>query len=293
MPNVVVDALRAIRNGEMDEARRIAAGSENSLLGHALSNYLANHVDHDGSVYTDPAAFQAFIAGGGNVGLYEATAGALAAAYDRLDARSVLDLGCGDGSALVPAAIRATRAPSSFDLVDVSAALLDAATARLQALDVEMSTHENTAQYFARKLDIGNHWDLAESTFALHTLPPDERDEVLRALRPHVGELVVVEFDVPALDPGSPEHLRFLADSYERGIAEYSVDRELVAEGFLMPVLVGQLLPGAARMTYEQSAGEWAEQVKRCGYPHVATTSLYPYWSSPAFLLTANGGFDR
>jgi ubiquinone/menaquinone biosynthesis C-methylase UbiE len=292
MTQTVVDALRAIQQGDREQAGLLAAADE-SLLARALTRFLRAHPDVTGSVYTEPAAFQAFIAGGGNVGLYEATATALAAAYDRGDARTVLDLGSGDGAALVPAVTMSARPPERVELVELSAALLSTATERLRQLDVEVSTHETTAQQFAAGLTPGQHWDVAESTFALHTLPPAERDEVLRALRGHVGELVVVEFDVPDLAAGTDAHLQFLADSYEQGLREYGADRDLVADGFLVPVLIGQLAPDAARMTYEQTAAAWADQLERCGYTHVTRADLYPYWSSPAFVLTGRGDVVR
>jgi hypothetical protein len=132
-------------------------------------------------------------------------------------------------------------------------------------------------------------WGLVESTFALHTLPPDERSTVLRALLPRTERLAVVEFDVPQAAVGSSEHLEFLARTYEQGLAEYGEQRELVAQGFLMPVLTGQLRPGAVRATFEQPADAWAEQVRGAGYTDVVVTALHDYWSSPAFLLTARG----
>jgi hypothetical protein len=104
-----------------------------------------------------------------------------------------------------------------------------------------------------------------------------------------VSRLALAEFDVPDHPAGSPAHLAFLADSYEQGLAEYGTDRELVAQGFLMPVLTGQLAPGARRSTWEQPAAAWAGQLTACGYRNVAVEPLYDYWSSPAFLLTADG----
>ncbi|GAB2928559.1 class I SAM-dependent methyltransferase [Rhodococcus aerolatus] len=289
MTGTVVDVLRAARAGDLATARRGCSDAARPLLADALGTYLATHRDLHGSVYTDPAAFQAFIAGGGNVGLYEATAAALAAAHERSGARSVLDLGCGDGAALVPALARSAHRPRRVELVEPSAPLLSTATDRLRALGVEVVTNHVAAQSFTRGLADGDHWDLAEATFALHTLPAGERDAVLTALRPHVGELVVVEFDVPEDEPGTEAHLRFLADSYEQGLAEYGNDRDLVAQGFLVPVLLGQLDPAAARMTHEQPARRWVAQLERCGWTDVETAPLHPYWSSPAFLLTARG----
>jgi hypothetical protein len=99
-----------------------------------------------------------------------------------------------------------------------------------------------------------------------------------------VSHLVLAEFDHPGEDA---DRLTFLADTYEQGLAEYDTDRDLVAQGFLMPVLTGQLTPGARRSTWEQPATAWAEQVRSCGYRNVVIEPLCDYWSSPAFLLTA------
>ena len=59
-----------------------------------------------------------------------------------------------------------------------------------------------------------------------------------------------------------------------------------------MPVLTGQLHPGAVRATFEQPAGAWVEQVREAGYTDVVVTVLHDYWSSPAFLLTARGAAE-
>ena len=60
-------ALAALTVGEPGRARDIASGGDSPLAG-ALTAYLAS--DADGTVYVRPAAFEAFINGGGNVGLY-------------------------------------------------------------------------------------------------------------------------------------------------------------------------------------------------------------------------------
>ena len=106
--------------------------------------------------------------------------------------------------------------------------------------------------------------------------------------RARCDKAMMVEFDVPDYDPAGEEHLHFLAETYERGLAEY--DRDLVAGGFLMPVLVGQLPPGADRVTYEQPARAWADQLARCGCTAIEHRELYPYWSSPAFVRSAQAG---
>jgi len=282
----IVDALAALSEGKSERARAISA-TVDSELGRALTAYLGSGAN--GSVYDRPAAFRAFIDGGGNVGLYEAVSTALARLSDDVRPAVLLDVGCGDGRALVPALLTGHR-PSRLTLVEPSAALLDVAVRRVaEELGgddgvIEVDAHHTTVQRFVAE---AGAFALAQSTFALSALPPADRDGVLAALSPKVGVLAVVEFDVP--DRGGVERLRFLADTYERGLAEYGADRALVAQGFLMPVLTGQLLPGAIRSTWEQPAAAWAEQVSRAGFIEVRHSPLYGYWSSPAFLLTASG----
>ena len=294
-------ALTALVAGDAAAARRAVAGG-GSLLATALSDHLGGA--STGSVYDAPAAFAAFIRGGGNVRLYAAVSAALAGLYDDAGPARLLDVGCGDGAALVPALRAAEHPPAHLDLVEPSAPLLDAVVRRLRTEGTAgvpgavagLRVWSLTAQAFVADLaeaDPGESWPLVQSTFALHGLPPAERTDVLAALRPRTGVLALVEFDVPDVEVGSPEHVRFLARTYEQGLAEYGEDRDLVAQGFLMPVLTGQLRPGAVRATYEQPALRWAEQVRDAGYTDVTTRVLDHYWSSPAFLLTARGAGER
>lgn len=270
-----VAALAALTRGDHDAALAALEQVDRPLLNAALRTHLADGTD--GRVYDQPAAFTAFIRGGGNVGLYDAVSTALAERYDRLGVTSLVDIGCGDGRALVPALRAATTAPA-VTLVEPSRALLDAALADLPTGTI---AHATDASTFAKALT--SRFDLVESTFALHALPHEERSSVLTALRGHVSHLVIAEFDHQVHD----DRLTFLADTYEQGLAEYDTDRDLVAQGFLMPVLTGQLTPGARRSTWEQPASAWAEQVEACGFRNVVVAPLYDYWSSPAFLLTA------
>ena len=290
-------ALTALVDDDADAARRAVSGG-----GSLLATALRAHLDGagTGSVYDAPAAFEAFIRGGGNVPLYAAVSAALAGLYDASRPARLLDVGCGDGTALLPA-LRATRhQPADLDLLEPSAPLLDAVVRALRAEGVagvpgvtsQLRVWSRTAQAFVADLadaDPEESWSLVQSTFALHAVPTAERTGVLAALRPRTGVLALVEFDVPDVEVGSPEHLRFLARTYEQGLAEYDADRDLVAQGFLMPVLTGQLRPGAVRATYEQPASRWVEQVRDAGFTDVTTRVLDDYWSSPAFLLTARG----
>lgn len=279
MVNGEVAALEALTRGDHEAARAALEQVDRPLLNAALRTHLVD--GQDGRVYDQPAAFTAFIRGGGNVGLYDAVGSALAGLYERLGVTSLVDIGCGDGRALIPA-LRAAATPPAVTLVEPSRALLDAALADLPTGTI---AHATDAATFARAVNTARttRFDLVESTFALHALPHEERSEVLTALRGHVSHLVLAEFDVTE----HADHLTFLADTYEQGLAEYDTDRDLVAQGFLMPVLTGQLTPGARRSTWEQPATAWAEQVEACGFRDVVVEPLCDYWSSPAFLLTA------
>jgi hypothetical protein len=316
MTTTLVRALQALVDGDADAAH-LAVQDDTSLLGSALSEYLRREghgSEGGGSVYDQPAAFEAFIRGGGNIPLYSAVSAALADLYDEHRPVTLLDVGCGDGMALLPALQAAQHLPDRIDVVEPSEALLQTAASGLRGWQDStrddragqppvVRTWAQTVQDFLTDQrgpgdgagDDARHgagqgsWALVESTFALHTLSHLERDAVLRALRPRTGRLAVVEFDVPEAAVGSPAHLQFLARTYEQGLGEYGEQRELVAQGFLMPVLTGQLRPGAVRATFEQPADAWAEQVRGAGYSEVVVTVLYGYWSSPAFLLTARG----
>jgi hypothetical protein len=207
MTTTLVRALQALVDGDT-EAARLAVQSDTSLLGSALSQHLRR--EGHGSVYDQPAAFEAFIRGGGNIPLYSAVSAALADLYDEHRPATLLDVGCGDGMALLPALQAAQHRPARVDVVEPSEALLQAATSGLRRWQDSrqngpagqapvVRTWPRTVQDFLtdpRWAGQGS-WGLVESTFALHTLPHLERDAVLRAMHPQTGRLAVVEFDVP------------------------------------------------------------------------------------------------
>lgn len=281
----LVDALAALTRGDRAAARRSLDGR--SLLAVQLARYLDGSAT--GAVYDEPAAFEAFIDGGGNVDLYRATSAALARRYEELEPARILDVGSGNGRALVPALRGSAFTPDRVDLLEPSAVLL--ATAARAVSDVTAATvngwNRTLEDFLVTDPEAG--YELVESTFALHTLPPDVRTTALRSLAGRTAHLAVVEFDVPVDPVGGPAHLEFLARTYERGLSEYDADQDLVAQGFLMPVLVGQLAPDAVRSTYEQPATAWAAQVEAAGFSDVEVAPVHDYWSSPAFLLTATG----
>jgi SAM-dependent methyltransferase len=279
----LVEALLEVRDGNQAAAVAAARRAAGSTLGRELIEQWEGVVGQ--GVYHQPAAFTAFVRGGGNVKLYTRLSDELARLYDELEPAELVDVGCGDGLALAPALERAAWAPGRIDLVEPSAALLEAASTRLTGRNAH--AWELTAQQFFAEVG-DRRWPLAQATFSLQSVPPEDRAGVLRALREHADKVVIVEFDVPEYVEPSIDHVRSLVTRYERGIAEYGEDAHLVAQGFLLPVLLGQVVPDGVRTNWEKPAATWAEQLSAAGFADVVVTPLADYWWSPAVLITAS-----
>jgi hypothetical protein len=274
------DAIRAAQFAGQAAAREPA-----NLVYAAAATYL-ERVAQAGtqSVYLSPEAFSAFIRGGSNVPLYEATSTALRQAYTQDGATSLLDIGVGDGLALLPAL---TPAITKLDLVEPSAALLDATSARLSARGIAHRAFNQTLQDFVATAR--ESWDIIQATFSLQSIAPTERTPLLAWMRDHGRRVLIAEFDEPHFaGMYAPDRLEYVVDHFQRGLAEYAGDGGLVAQGFLMPVLFGYFDKTAARTNYEQPVREWVDQLRTAGFVDITTTQLFPYWWAPAFLISAH-----
>jgi hypothetical protein len=248
----------------------------------ALADHLARPEGE--GVYDEADAFAAFISHGGNPELYRRTIAALAAVHGRLHPAAVVDVGPGDGRVTAGVLGDWTR---SVDLVEPSRELLTRAEAALAGASIDVRPHALGVTAFLEGLGPATGWDLAQSTFALHAVPPEERRAALGALARRSAAIAVAEFDVPDLEEGSDAHLARLAERYALGIAEYTGHPEVVA-GFLTPVLVGQVEPGRPRLTWEAPASRWAEALRDAGFAGVAVEPLLDYWWAPAVLVTGS-----
>jgi ubiquinone/menaquinone biosynthesis C-methylase UbiE len=282
------DAMHAFAAQDLPAAARAAARAARlapaGLVYREAAAYLARVV-RDGvpDVYVAPDAFTAFIRGGGNLRLYERTSAALAAVYRAHPGAALLDIGAGDGLALLPAL---TPDIASVTALEPSAAMLAVTTAALAARGVPCEPLCTTVQQLALAAD--RRWDLAQATFSLHNVPPAERPALWSALRRAAPRLLVAEFDVPRFAaPLALDHLRHVVTRYELGLAEYAGDGGLVAQGFLMPILCGYFDPTAAHSTYEQPIADWLAELTAAGFTATARP-LDDYWWAPAQLIDAS-----
>lgn len=313
-------ALLACAAGSGHRARAHAlaahalAMAPGSVLCQELCRYLGRGED-DASLYAEGEAFAAFIRGGGNQALYRRLAEAMAAHHRRARAARVLDIGVGDGLALLglldalslPAAEAAAGSGLSaglhIDLIEPSAPMLSRVAAALGERGVAHAAHATDVETFA--LGERARWDVAQATFSLQCLAPARRGPCLAWLRERCDMLLIAEFDPPSFDePHGPARAAYLLERYERGIAEYPAgpdaaddraasgqagamsERALVAQGFLMPILVS-LFAGNANQNFEQPIDGWVQACRDAGFAQVHAERVCDYWWADAYLVCA------
>ncbi len=289
--NLLYLAMLAFADERYAEATAFAEGAARAapedLLPRAASAYLAR-VAREGkrNVYVSAEGFAAFIRGGGNVPLYRETSAALAHCYPS-EPFELLDIGVGDGMALLPALTPAVR---QVTLVEPAAPLLERTTGKLAARGVAFDTFAGSLQELTAEPRMQSRsWRVAQATFCLHSIPPPARAGLLGWLRSHCEVLLLAEFDAPHMDePLRPELVQHVLARYRVGLAEYvGADFDTVAQGFLMPVMFGYVDRGATRTTFEHPILEWQQLLREAGFAHVEHRLLYRYWWAPAYLLVA------
>ena len=135
-----------------------------------------------------------------NVPLYQAVSAALRDVYAEHSDAHLLDIGVGDGLALLPAL---TPNIHRVDLVEPSAALLVGVGEALETRGIPYHAFNGTIQAFAK--GHSGPWDLAQATFSLHSLAPAERRATLVAVPDHLG----LVFDVRLQGDRETVFLRF------------------------------------------------------------------------------------
>ncbi|WP_434387660.1 class I SAM-dependent methyltransferase [Melittangium boletus] len=285
-------ALLAFAEERYAEAAELAAGAARAepeaLLPRAAATYLAR-VAREGKrdVYVSAEGFGAFIRGGGNVPLYQATSTALAQHHPQTSF-ALLDIGVGDGLALLPSL---TSRVGGVTLVEPSVPLLARTTEALAQKRIGFDAYAGSLQEFAAEpRSRSRHWDVAQATFSLQSLVPADRPAMLRWLRARCDVLLIAEFDPPRMDePLRPETAAHVFNRYREGLAEYvGAEFETVAQGFLMPVMFGYADRSVARTNFEQPLAQWERLLREAGFEKVERQLLYPYWWAPAWLLVAS-----
>ncbi|MET0136462.1 MAG: class I SAM-dependent methyltransferase [Kibdelosporangium sp.] len=267
-------ALAALA-AKQDPDRRVYAETARFLAGPQAEA-------HD--AYDDPAPFTAFATGGGNVGLYRAAHQVLRSVYAELGSVRLLDIGTGEGHALLPAL---TSDVAEVDVVEPSKQRLALVGAELARRGLTHRAHPRTVQEFVTDGQ-ATTWDLVQETFALLTLTRAERIELFTWLRPRAKQLAFIEFDVPDLGSGlRPQWFRYIVDRYEQGIREYDTNRDLVAQGFLIPVLLSTLADDEGLVHTEQPIGRWVADLTSAGFQPREPERIFDYWWAPAYLIRA------
>ena len=268
-----------------DLARRAAGQAPADLLFSQAATYL-QRVATEGpqNVYVSGDGFAAFVRAGGNIPLYEQTSAALRQVYQEYDTLSLLDVGVGDGLALLPALTGNVR---QLHLLEPSAAMLEKTVAALKARGIQAEATCATLQEFATTRT--GRWDVIQATYSLQSLSLSERPAILKWLRECGRRLLIAEFDAPTFNEiAAPAQVTYILERYQRGLAEYSgPEGDLVAQGFLMPVMFGNFDRTAARTNYEQPLQRWVAELKTAGFQTVESRLLYPYWWAEAYLIDA------
>lgn len=275
----------------LDAARRAHAANMNRRVYAQSVTYLERVLAQGkDNVYVDGAAFGAFVRGGGNVPLYNAASAQIKRIYGDYATLSVLDIGVGDGMALLPALTQSIR---QIDLVEPSGAMLNRVTTQLEAWNITHRAYETTIQAFIDTYveTRGSGWDIVQATWSLQSVPPAERLDVAEWIAEHTDRVLLAEFDVPPFpQPFAPAHVRYVVERFERGLAEYTGDGDLVAQGFLLPVMFGYFDESEARTNWEGPIQGWADLLGAVGFEQVTPHKLYEYFWADAYLLDAQRG---
>ncbi|MGH8880042.1 MAG: class I SAM-dependent methyltransferase, partial [Stackebrandtia sp.] len=215
-------------------AAQAARRAPDDLLATSASRYLGAVAGQGrDAIYTDPEGFRAFARGGGNRELYRRLSRRLREHYRELTPVSLLDVGVGDGMALLPAL---TDDVGSVDLLEPSRSLLEYTMAQLDGRQ-GVRALPSTLQQLATGQQGWSpqpHWSLAQATFSLHNVSTPDRRMALSWLAHHCDRLAIAEFDIAASSTPDPSWFSLVAERYRRGLAEYDGDGGVVSQAFLM-----------------------------------------------------------
>ena len=291
--------LKAWSQGDLSTAlllaKDVAATEPEHIVYREAAIYL-ERVQREGkqNVYVSPEGFGAFVRSGGNIGLYTNTSDLLRNVYEEYASFSLLDVGVGDGLALLPALLDNVHqnVAHQLDVIEPSAAMLTNTRSQLDARNIKHRAFNGTLQDHIQQAPFGPmHWDVVQATYSLQSILPGERPALLQWLGQHTQRLLIAEFDAPNFDNDLLSHarVRYFIERYQQGLAEYDAvsDGDVVKQGFLMPVFFGGFDSSEARTNWEMPIDNWVELLKDAGFTKVETQLIYPYWWAKAYLIDA------
>lgn len=280
--DALLEVLRAVTVGDWDDVARLSADAVEADPDDPLAAALHQHLA-DGPIDPTPdlEAFQRMADAPESVALFERTARLIARAHARLRPVAAVDLGSGDGR-VSAAAMRVGL--ERLDLVEPSRALLEAAVRRMEDSGVDVRAHRTVPDEWP-SLVTDETWGVAQAVFALHDVAPEARRGILTTLAERADTVLIVEFDCPVETDRTDPHLAFLVDRYRAAVADAT--DPLIVGGYLLPVLVGQLSPGATRHAWEQPIAAWCAEVEGAGLRVVDTSPISDHWWASAHLIEA------
>jgi ubiquinone/menaquinone biosynthesis C-methylase UbiE len=273
----------------LDSARRASQTDPDQVLYGDAARYLEKLKERGGqSIYSEGDAFSAFISGGGNLPLYDNARAMLTERLQAVRPGSLLDIGPGEGSLIVPVAAALER-EMVLTFCEPAVALLDRALDFAWDCGLRPDAYPYPIQELLKYVD--STWEVAVATWSLQNVPPRERAELFRRLSKRVRRLYIAEFDDGSGtfdDPLDPGRIRAIHDRYLKGLQEYpGQDGRRVRLGFMLPVLYGYFGRDGQRSTYEQPVEYWERELREGGFDVVERALIYPYWWADAYLLVA------
>jgi ubiquinone/menaquinone biosynthesis C-methylase UbiE len=293
------DSVRYFAARDLDaalaSARRACQSDPDEVLYTDAARYLEKMKERGGqSIYSEGDAFTAFISGGGNLPLYDNARAMLAERLQEVRPGSLLDIGTGEGTLIVPVAASLER-EMVLTFCEPAVALLDRALDFAWDCGLRPDAFPYPIQELLKYVD--STWEVAVATWSLQNVPPRERVEVFRKLSRRVTRLYIAEFDDSSGsydDPLDPGRIRAIHDRYIEGLQEYpGQEGRRVRLGFMLPVLYGYFGREGQRSTYEQPIEYWERELRVGGFEVVERTLIYPYWWANAYLLVAESTDDN
>ena len=320
---------------------------DHSLLFSSLQQYLENeknnlqnsNSEEIQTFYLKASPFTWFIKGFENPELYAEVNSKLFEEYAKYNQKGVriLDVGAGSGLGCCGAIkqfLREYPTKLHIDVVEPSDNLSTMCIEEFAKINHSVNSSENRSteseldrlSYFISSMSMetyvtsnelsNQHWDVIQSSFALHNIKPEDRQKLFKWAITRSENLFIIEFDakdkfssyypagseeLPCIDESFAE---FVHNKYESALKKFydqggftesddlttTESRELsnfVIQEFLMPIMLDYFNPDQQKSTFEQSIDAWKNELKCAGYNNISTNLVYRYWWADCYIIKA------